>query len=138
MAGESNQVKWRGTLKIYPAIADLDAIEDTIQQVVTGDAVSNVCTLDSVGVTAGKIWIITLISAYNNDGTAGRVRLLKRIAAVDYMLISKITVALRESVDFHGVLILNSGEKIRAYLNAIQGATDTCFLIYNGYQIDKY
>ena len=92
----------------------------------------------SSGATAGKLWIITSMSGYNDGGSAGRAYLAKLINTTAYEVTSEITLGRWEGIHFHGILILDSGEKIQAYFGATEGATDLCYLFYNGYQIDKY
>lgn len=122
----------------FPAIADLDAIEDVIQQEISQDAVANAAILTGTGVTAGKLWIVTSICAYNNDGTAVSIYLIKTIGTTSYAITRKETLARRESVDFHGIIVLNSGEKLAGVFGGTEGATDNCRFYYCGYQIDKH
>lgn len=134
---DSTKLKVR-TRKILPAIADLDAIEDVIGQEIGAAAAANACTLLSTGVTAGKIWIVTSIIAYNNSGTVERIQISRLANAIPYMVNSKATLVKWQSVDFHGILVLDDGEKIQATFENCQGATDFCYLYYTGYQISKY
>ena len=121
-----------------PAIADLNAIEDVIEEDITDNAVANNLNLTGTAVTAGKLWVITVISAVNVAGTVERITIFKLINAVSYHIISKATLVKHESVDFYGILVLNAGEELYVEFAGCQGATDACFFSYLGYQIDKY
>lgn len=138
MAGISDQVKWRGMVKIYPAIADLDAIEDVIEFKLHQNAVGNEATLESSDPDFGKLWIITSITAFNNGGTTEIIRLAKLINANYYIIQQGVDVPLRRAVVFHSWLVLDSGEKLQAYFSGCQGATNSCRFYFTGYQIAKY
>lgn len=138
MAGESNQVKWRGVRKVDPAIADLDAIEDVIgEQKYTTNASAGTNTLSHTAVPSGKIQIITNILAVATVGTPSRVEVVAVIDAVSVMLRYKLTPGQGEETLWTGEVFLDATDYIKVIFYGMT-AGDDIFSWVVGYQIDKY
>uniref|UniRef100_A0A6M3IEE6 Uncharacterized protein n=1 Tax=viral metagenome TaxID=1070528 RepID=A0A6M3IEE6_9ZZZZ len=138
MAGITDQVKYRGCVKIYPAICDEDAISDTVL-----DATANTeCIvgnnfLNSTPVPAGKLWVITNVSAFNTITVMTRIDLYIRRGVTDYFIANLLSPPIRQDINYRGKLYLKAGDVVRAgFILCANG--DDVYLTIHGKQIDLY
>lgn len=124
--------------KPSPAKADLDAIEVTVQGNITLSAIASLCVIGSWWPNNGKIWVITIITAYNSEGTCARVQIVKKTGANAYLIKYNPATVRYESISPVGIVILDSEESLEATFVGCSGATDKCTLAYHGFQVSKY
>jgi len=136
--GEANQVKWVGTRKVAPAIADLQAIEAVVtelQSVTT--TVGGTNSLNHPAVPAGKIHVITAVVGFNV--TTAPSYITHNIYEGDTrltFLYTEPTPGANAGVLFTGLAILDSGQHIRTSIGGCN-IGDAIRAGINGYQIDK-
>ena len=109
----------------------LAAVEDDKAMVKPG---SGATVLDSSAVPAGKMWVITAITAYNNDANMTRLELGKLTGGGNYRLKLKKDPIQYDGIDWQGSVVLKAGDKIRSIHDG--GAADNTIKLYIvGYEI---
>ena len=91
-------------------------------------------TLDSSAVPAGKMWVITAITAYNNDANMTKLVLGRLTEANTYRLKLKKDPLQYDGIDWQGSVVLKADDKIRS-IHTGGAAGNNIWLYINGYEI---
>lgn len=136
--GEKDQVRWVGTLKIDPAISDIQAIEAAVQFVDIHTQVGAGNHSIATGVVpGGKIWVVTYCIAGNSDVSSNIFYSIFQLAVEKVRINQNATAVAWEMVKAAGNLIVDEGQHILFQHNGIANGV-LCLSSLCGYQIDKY
>ena len=91
-------------------------------------------TLDSSAVPAGKMWVITAISAHNLDADMTRLELGRLTDETNYRLKLKKDPIQYDGIDWQGSVVLKAGDKIRS-IHTGGAAGNNIWLYIIGYEI---
>lgn len=138
MAGESDEVKWVGTRKVDPAIADLQAIESFVRKVEMKNNVGAPnYNHDLYTVPGGKILVLSFIQAFCWQADPTIIAFALRKAPDDYSFYTAAYGAAFESHDVFETIYFNENEIVRIKWTGTLAATDVQAVFF-GHLIDKY
>lgn len=138
MPGETNKVNWHGTLKIYPAIADLQAIKDVLKKAVE-ETDQNCVTSHRVlspGVTAGELWIVTSLTATNQTSMCD-IEFELFDPPLYYDIAGFYSIDVNITKHLQGLWVLKEDDKIGADFR-YGGASDDLIITLTGYIVGVY
>ena len=138
MPGETNKVNWHGTLKIYPAIADLQAVKDVLKKSVS--EVNQNCVsfhrVLSPGVPAGEVWVVTNLTA-TNQTTMCDIEFEIFDTPFYYDIAAFYSIPGDITKHVQGLWVLKEDDEIGAsFLKG--GASDDLIITVNGYIVGVY
>lgn len=138
MVGESDQTRWVGTRKVYPALIDMQAPEAIINwydkyPFVAGGTV----TRYSGTVPGGKMWVITGITSYCQTVGNHQAHSIYTLLVINYRMRYQRNLGAYIPSVSSGIYLLDEGQRIGSTFNGV-GAGHDCYSSCGGYQISKY
>lgn len=135
MPSEQNQARWVGARKVWPALGDRQAPFDSYREreyVANAPAGQNILT--ATAVTAGNIWIIEHMLAYNETSAITRLELALWYDGGYVYLRRDVTVAANTEIVWTGQLTLVEGEYVGAVFSGCN-LNDNIALEIAGYKV---
>lgn len=137
MPDPKNRLTWQATCKVYPAISDLQAIEEVIVETEEVESVITDTYIDIYTVPAGKILCMERVVAYpvmiNNSG----VMVYIKIGADYYWLDGAVASVINNYTFFPLTQKVDAGATVGVrFIVSAAGHTWNAWLY--GYLIDKY
>lgn len=138
MPNPRNRLQWQATCKVYPAIADLQAISDFVRiQDFTMNINADPYHLDMYTVPAGKIFILGFIQATCAQADPTEVRFVLRSGLTDYAWYIAPYGAASELHDSTLKIVYDETETVRITWIGGLAATDVFGLLF-GQLFTKY
>lgn len=138
MPGETDQTRWVGTRKVYPAIGDLGAITDHVSRNWYANAQD--CTVEKfislAAVPSGEIWIVTNILMRNETSLCDMEISIKDGVAIRPFC-SWYSIPAMQNMTWNGIVVLMGENLLRGYYR-LGGATDDFRLWAQGWKIEEY
>ena len=127
------------TKKKTPAISDLQAIEAVIAWEYYDQAGGvGTITQDTGAVPAGKLWVVTFASHWNDSGSCVWLYHIIRGGAADYWIQALKVAAIGVALTSANNIVLAPGEYWRFYWNTPSLATNRLVASFRAYQISQY
>lgn len=137
MAGESDQTRWVGTRKVYPAIGDLQAPESFVRAFIAEDNVGANYNQLVYHVPDGKMLMLQAVSCwcFQADPTS----VVFNLKTNDYYMAfhAELYGVAFTTVLWNGNILVNEDEDIRIQWYGSIATTDVVGMCF-GYLIDKY
>lgn len=139
MPDPRNRLIWNATCKVYPAIADLQAIEVQIDYdgaTLAGD--TGTITLDSGAVPAGKLWILNHAAMWCDTNALTQAVISLKATASDMAIMSSVAPAVKIPTLFTGSIIMKPTEYVRFIFYGVVAVDDELIATMRAYQVSQY
>lgn len=139
MPDPRNRLTWKATCKVYPAVADLQAIEAQIDYHFRAAAgAAGVITKDSGAVPAGKLWVLNHAIMWNDTGLLTLAEIYIKGDTDEMRIMISNAPAQRVLTTFTGSIVMKPTEYVRFVFTGVPLATNTLVCTMRAYQVSQY